>query len=128
MAEENTPEVTEQGGTPTEPAPDEPKTFSQEYVSELRNEAKGHRETSKALATRLHSELVRASGRLADPNDLPFDQAHIDNPDALNTAIDELLTRKPHFASRRPNGAVGQGVKDSGTPPGSIIAHLKTLV
>ncbi|MGI8699620.1 MAG: hypothetical protein ACR2JU_00125 [Nocardioidaceae bacterium] len=61
------------------------------------------------LAGRLHAALVTAAGRLADPTDLPYDEAHLDDPDALTTAIDELLTRKPHLASRRPLGDIGQG-------------------
>ncbi|BCP11885.1 hypothetical protein MINTM020_39830 [Mycobacterium paraintracellulare] len=136
MADENTSDVIEQSDqldtdgteTPTEAAQDEPKTFSAEYVTGLRNEAKSHRETSKALATRLHTELVRATGRLADPSELPFNQAHIDDPEALNAAVNELLTRKPHYAARTPQGnTVGQGVKDQGRPT-DWLSQLKTLV
>lgn len=136
MADENTPDAIEQSDqldtdgtdTTTEPAQHEPKTFSAEYVTELRNEAKSHRENSKALATRLHTELVRATGRLADPSELSFDQAHVDDPEALNAAIDELLTRKPHYAARTPQGnTVGQGVKDQGQPT-DWLSQLKSLV
>src|ERR1700722_10698021 len=115
MADENTPDVTEpadQIDTTETTAQDEPKTFNADYVSELRNEAKGHREKSQALAAQLHTELVRQTGRLADPTELPYDAAHLDDPDALKVAIDELLARKPHYAARTPNGHVGQGVKD----------------
>ena len=54
-------------------------------------------------------ELVRATGKLADPGDMPFDESHIDDPDALAAAVDDLLARKPHLASRRPTGEIGQG-------------------
>lgn len=137
MADENMPDVTEQTDQPdtdpteepTEPAEDEPKTFDAEYVTGLRNEAKGHREKAQALATRLHTELVRQTGRLADPTELPFDAAHLEDPDALNAAIDELLTRKPHYAARTPQGnTIGQGVKDQGKPSGDWLSQLKTLV
>lgn len=132
MADDNAPDLTTQADQPdttetTEPAQDEPKTFGAEYVSELRNEAKGHREKAQALATRLHTELVRQSGRLADPTELPFDAAHLDDPEALKTAIDELLSRKPHYAARTPQGSVGQGVKDQGRPS-DWLSQLKTLV
>ena len=60
-------------------------------------------------AKRLHAELVRATGRLADPTDVPFDENHLDDPDALAAAVDDLLARKPHLASRRPTGEIGQG-------------------
>jgi len=56
---------------------------------------------------------VTATGRLADPSDLPYDETHLDNEAALTTAIDELLTRKPHLASRRPVGDIGQGAAAS---------------
>ena len=49
-------------------------------------------------------------GRLADPADFPFNEAHLDDPEELTAAIDDLLTAKPHLASRKPTGSVGQGV------------------
>lgn len=139
MADENAPEVTAQTDqldadateTPTdpvEPDPSEPFTTTREAITDLRNEAKGHREKAQALATRLHTELVRQTGRLADPTELPFDAAHLDDPDTLKAAIDELLTRKPHYAARTPQGnTVGQGVKDQGQPA-DWLSQLKTLV
>lgn len=123
--EDETAEQTEQPDTEAE---QEPKTFGADYVSQLRDEAKGHREKSQALAARLHTELVRQTGRLADPSELPFDQSHIEDPEALSAAIDELLTRKPHYAARTPQGnTVGQGVKDQGQST-DWLAQLKTLV
>ena len=97
--------------------PDEPETFPREYVERLRRESAGYRERAQradALAERLHGALVAATGRLADPTDLPYDEAHLDDEDALTAAIDELLARKPHLASRRPTGDVGQSVLPSG--------------
>ena len=66
------------------------------------------------LAQRLHTALVAATGRLADPTDLAFDDEHLADPEALGEAIDELLARKPHLASRRVVGDVGQGAIKSG--------------
>ena len=91
----------------------EPETFPRDYVEKLRKENARYRERaqqSDALAARLHTALVAASGRLADPTDLAFDEAHLDDEEALTTAIDDLVARKPHLASRRPSGDVGQGV------------------
>ena len=59
---------------------------------------------------RLHTALVAATGRLADPSDLDYADEHLADADALNAALDDLLARKPHLASRRPRGDVGQGV------------------
>ncbi|QNK54290.1 hypothetical protein H7F30_12230 [Dermacoccus sp. PAMC28757] len=93
-----------------DPSGDE--TFPREYVEKLRKENADARVKAKRaddLAARLHTALVAATGRLADPSDLEFDDAHLDDADALNAAVDELLARKPHLASRRPVGSIGQG-------------------
>lgn len=103
------------GNLPPSDADDEPETFPRAYVEQLRAEAAEHRVKAKdrdTLAERLHVALVAATGRLADPTDLPFDEAHLDEA-ALTAAIDALLARKPHLASRRPKGAVGQGASAS---------------
>lgn len=104
MLEETTDETTTE---------QEPETFPRAYVEELRQENGRYRQRAQRaddLAQRLHTALVAATGRLADATDLPFDEAHLDDPDALSTALDELLAAKPHLASRRPRGDVGQGV------------------
>lgn len=96
---------------------EDPETFPREYVEKLRKEAAEHRTRAQRaddLAGRLHTALVTATGRLADPTDLAYDESHLDDAEALTTAIDELLTRKPHLASRRPSGDVGQGASPSG--------------
>lgn len=105
---------------------DESDTFPRAYVEKLRRENASYRERAKRvdelvahgndLQARLHTELVRATGRLADPDDLPFDEAHLDDSDALAADIDALLADKPHLASRRPKGDVGQGATRSKTP------------
>lgn len=58
---------------------------------------------------------MTATGRLADPTDLTFNDTRLDDPEALTAAIDDLLARKPHLASRRLVGDIGQGaVKGDG--------------
>lgn len=92
----------------------DPEKFPREYVAKLRDEAAKHRTRARRaddLAQRLHGALVAAAGRLAYPTDLAFDEAHLSDPDALTAAIDDLLTRKPHLASRRIVGDVGQGAR-----------------
>ena len=91
---------------------DQPETFPREYVEKLRDENAKYRQRagqSDDLAKRLHLELVKATGRLADPTDLPFDDDHLSDPDALTAAVEALLTAKPHLASRKPTGDIGQG-------------------
>lgn len=101
----DTPEVPAEGA-------DEPDTFPRAVVEELRREnAKYRTRAGQAddMSQRLHLELVRATGRLADPSDLAFDEGHLEDVDILDSAIDQLLSRKPHLASRRPTGDIGQG-------------------
>ncbi|WP_044080337.1 hypothetical protein [Mycobacterium canetti] len=109
-------EVQDEPHTETE----EPDTFPRSYVEELRQENGRYRQRAQQAdqyAQRLHTELVRATGRLADPTDLPFDAEHLDDPDKLTAAIDDLLARKPHLTNRRPIGDIGQGA----TPSGSTV-------
>ena len=106
--------------TPSEPtaeeSTEEQDTFPRDYVEKLRDEnAKYRQRAQKAddLAHRLHNALTAATGRLADPSDLPYEESHLDDPEALETAISELLAKKPHLGSRKPAGNIGQGVSSS---------------
>ena len=97
------------------------------YVEKLRPESARYRERARnadAYAERLHVELVRATGRLADPTDLEFNEDNLDDPDALAAAVDDLLARKPHLASRRPTGEIGQGA----SPPAASSVDLAALL
>lgn len=94
---------------------DEPDTFPRDYVEKLRDENAKYRQRAQKtdeLSRRVHRLLVERTGRLADPDDLPFDEAFLDDEDALNTAIEDLVARKPHLAARKVSGNVGQGVPD----------------
>lgn len=105
-----------------------PDTFPREVVEQLRRENGKYRQRAQRaddLARRLHTELVRATGRLADPSDLEFDAEHLDDPDALAAAVDGLLEAKPHLASRRPVGDIGQGRRGSAGEPFSLLGLLK---
>lgn len=113
---ETAPEGTEPPET-TEGTPEDPETFPRAVVEELRRENAEQRVRAKrgdALAQRLVLAYAQALGRLADPSDLPYDEALCDDdgipdPAKIADAVDELLGRKPHLADRRPRGDVGQG-------------------
>ena len=97
---------------------EEPDTFPRDYVEKLRDESAKYRQRAgKAddLARRVHRLQVEATGLLADPDDFEFNEDHLDDPDALTAAIEDLLARKPHLAARRPRGNIGQGIPDAGT-------------
>lgn len=99
---------------------EEPDSFPREYVERLREESAKYRQKAgdrDALAQRLHAALVRETGRLADPDDLPFSDDHLTDAEALTTALDELLARKPHLAARRVYGDIGQGLREANNVP-----------
>lgn len=110
-----------------EPAEDQ-ETFPRSYVEKLRKEAAGHRDRAKRaddFAQRLHTALVEATGRLADARDLPYEESHLDNPEALSEAIAELLADKPHLASRKPMGNIGQGLMSEAPATVSLGSLLR---
>lgn len=111
-------EITAEPTSTVDPAnrTDDPETFSREYVQGLRDEAAKARVRAKRaddLAQSLFHARVTALGKLADPTDLPFDEALLDDGAALETAVDELIARKPHLAART-FGDVGQGARPTG--------------
>ena len=106
-----------------EEAPDAPQeaesheekdTFPRSYVEELRAEAAENRVKAKRvdeLEARLFTYQVEATGLLQDASDLPYSPDLLDDSEALQGAIQDLLSRKPHLASRMPFGDIGQGDK-----------------
>lgn len=95
----------------------EPDTFDRAYVEKLRAEAAEHRVKAKRAeeyAQEVFYGRVAALGKLADPTDLSYDEALLEDRSAMEAAIDELLTRKPHLADRRPTGDVDQGPRPQG--------------
>lgn len=111
------PDVEDHPQEPQETPEEEPDTFPRSYVEDLRQENGKYRQRAQRtdeLAQRLHTSLVAATGRLADPSDLEYSEAHLDDEEALTAAVDELLARKPHLGARKPRGDVGQGASRSG--------------
>lgn len=111
--DDTTDDTTTEEEQTTDPPEEDGDTFDRAYVERLRDESARYRQragTADTLAAALWAERVTATGRLADPTDLPMptDADPLDG-DALTAAVDDLLTRKPHLASRRPTGDVGQG-------------------
>jgi hypothetical protein len=114
--------------------PDEGRTFDYEYVKGLREEAKSWRikaAKTEELQGRLHAELTKADGRLADAQDLPFNPDHLADPQKHAEAITELLKAKPHYATRKPapgstihQGPVGAPV----APKPDLIAGLRAAM
>lgn len=110
---------------------DESRSFSADYVATLREEAGKHRrraaDAEKArdqLARRLFTAQVAATGRLADPADLPFDADALEDGDRLTEQIDRLLEERPHLKSRRVSGDVGQHRRSNGADV-SLVGLLR---
>lgn len=123
-SEPDTPDEPDLSGDGTEN--EEPDTFDRAYVEKLRQENGKYRQRAQRaddLAQRLHTELVRATGKLADPTDLPFNEDHLVGAVKMVAAIDELLTAKPHLAARRVAGDIGQGA----TKPSDGVNLLNIL-
>ena len=115
--------------TGDETGEEKPDTFPREYVEKLRDENAKYRQRAQRsddLAQRLHEALVTATGRLQDPSDLAFNEDHLDDPEALQAAIEDLLARKPHLASRRPLGDIGQGPKTGDAGDVDLAALLRS--
>lgn len=99
-------------------------------VKKLRNEAAGNRvkareagELAEQRAAALFTALVKLDGRLADPSDLPYSDEYLTDEAALESAISDLLERKPGLAARQYRGNIGAGVK--GDSPTSLIDIMR---
>ena len=104
------------------------ETFPREYVEKLRKEAAEARLKAKKAddyAQQLFSARVAATGRLADPNDLPFNADLVDDLPGLEAAIDDLLTAHPHYAARTPRGDIGQGITGASGADVDLAAMLR---
>lgn len=112
------------GGAPGEPSgtaeggqQEEPKTYDEAYVKNLRDEAAANRVKAKRtddaesrLRTLATAEATR--GILTDPTDLAWSDDYADEDgwpdhDKIRAAAEELVGKKPHLA--RPSGDIGQG-------------------
>ncbi len=93
--------MTDETETDTEDQLPEGDTFPRAYVEELRGEAAGRRsalreaeERAERYGRELFAARIAATGRLADPTDLAYDPALLDDQDALGAALDDLVARK----------------------------------
>jgi hypothetical protein len=120
---------------PDADAADDEQTYPAVYVRKLRKENQSYRDRAKAAETRaedlarqLFRLRVESTGKLADPDDLPFDADLLGDDDKLNTAVDELLAKRPHYAKRKVAGNVGAGVTGTREEPFSLLGRLKQSV
>lgn len=107
-------------------------TYPAKVVKDLRKENASYRErarTAEARADDLAHQLFRlrveATGKLADPDDMPYSAELLSDDDKLNAAVDELLSKRPHYAKRRATGSIGQGERGHETVPQDFSALLR---
>lgn len=81
--------------------------------------------TIDPLHTQLHTALVKLDGRLANPDDLPFNPDHLTDEAALTQAITDLLATRPGLAARHVTGDVGQGARGGTTGPVDLIELMR---
>lgn len=104
-------------------------TFDRPYVEKLRAEAASYRTRVKDLEAKLHRMMVDSTGALADPADLEFNAEHLDDPEALNAAIDELLAARPHLKARRfEPGAAAQGARSTSSASVDLAGLMRQSV
>lgn len=132
--ENEAPEAPEEDASISDPGKSEEETeeqaeqFPRSYVEKLRDENAKYRQRAQRadeLAHELHRSRVEATGRLADPTDLEFSDDHLNDADKLTQAIDELLSRKPHLAARKPSGNIGQGYVSHNTSTVDLAGLLR---
>lgn len=119
-------EVEQEAPEATEPEQD---TFPRDYVEKLRKESAGYRERAKQaepLRQALWEARVSATGRLADPTDLPLpDDADPLDAEQVDAAVEALLAAKPHLAARKVAGTVGQGQGENTTGAVDLAGILR---
>ena len=110
---ENVSRETDEQPADSEESDDEPAGDERSEIGKVRREAAAYRTKLRdaekrvdELSRRLVAARVKESGRLADPDDMPYDESLLDD-DNLTAAIDDLIERKPHLKARS-FGNVGQ--------------------
>lgn len=137
--EETPPAADETPGEETPPEDDESSELQDDddtpaggddEIAQLRNEAakrrrqrNEERDRADALSRRLFTELVRNTGILIDPDDMPFNPELLEDPDALQSAAEEYAESKPHLRARRYTPAGGNHRQD--TPAVSLGSILR---
>lgn len=75
---------------------------------------------TEALARKVHTALVSATGRLVDPEVLPYDAEHLTDSEKLSAAIDKLTEAKPYLKAVKASGDVGQGNRGGAASGGGV--------
>ena len=107
--------TTDTDGDEDEGDDDAAETFPRSYVEKLRSQNARYRERAKTPTPTASGCTPSWSAPPAGWPTRPTSIPHLDDPDALAAALDDLMARKPHLASRRPTGDIGQGASRPAT-------------
>jgi hypothetical protein len=132
-AEEGATSSVEDGDGLGAPSGDDPKTYDEAYVKQLRDEAAANRVKAKRTDDaegRLRTLAITdgTRGILTDPTDLQWSDDLTDDdgwpdPTKISAAAEELVSRKPHLG--RPSGDIGQGRHSEQDDAVSLTGLLK---
>ena len=116
--EEQEPLVTEEqeGDETEEQEGDELRqTFDRDYVERLRGKSANYRLRMKDAESRvetlqreLFTERLARLDMIVDLDAVPYDPALLEDNDALQEYVEELLESKPYLRKRKANGDIGQ--------------------
>lgn len=81
--------------------PTDDKTKLRGEAAKYRRQRNEERARADAYGARLFTELVRSTGKLTDPTDMPVNVELLDDGEKLTAAIDDLLQQKPHLKARQ---------------------------
>ena len=88
------------GPTATNDTPADVLAATRRQAAAYRRRLRESERRADDLAGRLFTERVAALGILADPADLPYDAALLDDVDALRDAAEALVAERPHLRAR----------------------------
>lgn len=106
-------------------------TFPRSYVQRLRERSNGYRLQLReresdvdTLQRQLFAERLQRLDLVIDHDAVPYNPALLDDDDALQEHVEELLAAKPYLRKRKVSGNIGQHSSNGG---GSGFSLMDTL-
>src|SRR5690625_3564735 len=90
-------------------------------AAKRRRQRNEERDRAEAVCPQPFTELVRNTGILIDPDDMPSNPELLEDPDALKAAAEEYAESKPHLKARRYTPAGGNHRQD---PPAVSLGSI----
>jgi hypothetical protein len=128
--EEQKPEEATEEEQHTDPEPEaavdeEQQTYPAKIVKDLRKENANFRERLQQLSRALFAERVKATGKVENPGEIPYNADILDDADAINQAVDAAIAERPYIKARKVTGDVGQGQRSKTAAPQDFSMLLR---